>query len=119
MFGPREVDEILGIPPRAACSEPPLVCCTFLNDARRTLRPGGRLVLKTDDSGYSRRVLALSDRGPLLHSPDYWNDPAAQAVTAGRMFANECTVYESRFVARRRPIFYVEFASEVEGMTAR
>ena len=41
-------------------------------------------------------------------SHDFWNDPAAQAHIATRVFAGERTPYEQRFVDKRRPIFFVE-----------
>jgi tRNA G46 methylase TrmB len=44
----------------------------------------------------------------VMTSADYWNDPAALAHTAGRGFAGEVTFFESRFVRKRQPIYYVE-----------
>jgi tRNA G46 methylase TrmB len=42
------------------------------------------------------------------HSADLWNDPAAMARASTRLFADERTAYEAKFVAKRRPIYYVE-----------
>jgi tRNA G46 methylase TrmB len=42
------------------------------------------------------------------NSPDFWNDPAALAHTAPRPFANEVTFFESRFLKKRLPIYYIE-----------
>jgi tRNA G46 methylase TrmB len=44
----------------------------------------------------------------LVNSADYWNDPAARAATADRYFAGEATLFESRFVTKRQPIYYFE-----------
>ncbi len=43
-----------------------------------------------------------------FHSADFWNDPQAITRVPQRDFANETTAYESRFVRKRQPIFYVE-----------
>lgn len=42
------------------------------------------------------------------NSPNYWNDPAVLAHTASRAFANEVTTFESRFLRKRQPIYYLE-----------
>jgi tRNA G46 methylase TrmB len=44
----------------------------------------------------------------VMNSADYWQDPAALAHTAARAFAGEVTTYESRFLKKRLPIYYVE-----------
>ena len=41
-------------------------------------------------------------------SADLWNDPAAQAATAGRCFAGEATSFETRFRGKRWGIYYME-----------
>lgn len=45
-----------------------------------------------------------------VNSPDFWNDPAAQALTAARFFAGEVTAFEHRFRRKRLPIYYVELS---------
>ena len=46
----------------------------------------------------------------VANSADFWNDPAATAHVAGRPFAGEATTYESRFVKKRLPIYFVDLA---------
>lgn len=48
--------------------------------------------------------------GVSVNSPDFWNDPAAPALTAGRLFAGELTAFEQRFKRKRLPIYYLELA---------
>jgi tRNA G46 methylase TrmB len=50
-----------------------------------------------------------------IHSPDFWNDPAALARTSARAFAGEITGFEDRFRSKRRPIYYVELALRADG----
>jgi tRNA (guanine-N7-)-methyltransferase len=85
----------------------------FLIDAHRVLRDGGAVVLKTDHRGYFEAVLELLatmrdrfDAG--VTSFDFWNDPTAQSAVAGRAFAGEVTTFESRFVRKRKPIYFTE-----------
>jgi tRNA G46 methylase TrmB len=56
----------------------------------------------------SEAVLERFDVG--ANAADYWNNSAALAHTAGRAFAGEATLFESRFVAKRLPIYFVELA---------
>lgn len=42
------------------------------------------------------------------HSADFWNDDAARRASAGRCFAGEATGFETRFVRKRLPIYYLE-----------
>lgn len=52
---------------------------------------------------------AASERFTIaMNAPDFWNDTAAQSHTAGRLFAGEQTLFESRFVRKRQPIHYLE-----------
>lgn len=43
-----------------------------------------------------------------MNSASYWHDPAAIDHTAARPFAGDATSYESRFLKKRLPIYYVE-----------
>ena len=50
------------------------------------------------------------------NSADYWHDAAALAHTAGRHFSGEKTMFESRFIKKRMPIYYFEMQKrEAEG----
>ena len=51
----------------------------------------------------------------VANSADFWNDPAALAHTAGRPFAGEVTTYESRFLRKRLPIYYLELRPRAAG----
>ena len=42
-----------------------------------------------------------------MNSSDYWHDPAALAYCAGECFSGELTVFESRFVKKRLPIYFM------------
>lgn len=44
-------------------------------------------------------------------SADFWNDPAAQTVASAHAFAGQTTLYESRFVRKRLPIYYLGLAA--------
>jgi tRNA G46 methylase TrmB len=44
----------------------------------------------------------------VMNSANYWTDPAAQSHTAGRAFAGLATTYESRFMKKRLPIYFIE-----------
>ena len=44
------------------------------------------------------------------NSADFWNDPAALAHASARPFAGEATLFESRFLKKRLPIYYLELA---------
>ena len=43
-----------------------------------------------------------------MNSTDYWNDPATLAHCAGQCFSNEVTLFESRFLKKRQPIYSCE-----------
>lgn len=43
-----------------------------------------------------------------MNSADYWHDSAALAHSVDRCFAGEVTLFESRFVKKRLPIYYLE-----------
>ena len=42
------------------------------------------------------------------NSADFWNDDVARARSAAKCFAGEATPFESRFVGKRLPIYYLE-----------
>jgi tRNA (guanine-N7-)-methyltransferase len=44
----------------------------------------------------------------MANSANFWNDPAAIAQVAGRPFSGEATLFESRFVKTRRPIYFID-----------
>ncbi len=44
----------------------------------------------------------------LATSADFWNDASATAYVAKRMFVEERTVFEDRFVRKRLPIYFVD-----------
>jgi len=77
---------------------------------RSTTAPGVRPrdLMRPEDvpapSQLARRLFDVS-----VNSADYWGDPATQSKTAGRCFAGKITLFESRFVKKRLPIYYVEF----------
>jgi tRNA G46 methylase TrmB len=50
-----------------------------------------------------------------VNSPDFWNDPAALAATSKRAFSDEITFFESRFLKKRLPIYYLEFTKRSAG----
>lgn len=55
------------------------------------------------------RSSAILDRFAVATtSVDLWRDEAALARVANHAFADQPTVYESRFIAKRWPIYYVE-----------
>lgn len=43
-----------------------------------------------------------------VNSWNYWHDPVAQSHTAARPFANHTTPFESRFLKKRQPIYFLE-----------
>lgn len=52
---------------------------------------------------------AITDRFVVAAtSIDYWHDQAVLAHTAGRAFADQPTTYESRFLRKKQPIYYIE-----------
>lgn len=42
------------------------------------------------------------------NSTDYWNDAAVLAATSSRCFAGEATLFESRFIRKKLPIYFFE-----------
>ena len=51
------------------------------------------------------------------NSADFWNDEVAQQRSAERRFAGEVTSFESRFIRKRLPIYYLELRKG--GLAAR
>lgn len=64
------------------------------------------LMRREDLPKLSHAALARFDVA--MNAPDFWNDPAAQSHTSARLFADEQTLFESRFTLKRQPIHYVE-----------
>jgi tRNA G46 methylase TrmB len=93
-----------------------LIAEPFLNDVHRVLRDDrSTFSLKTDHAGYYQWTLTLMPNPTLrrnfevtINSADYWNDRDAQARTAGCCFSGEVTTYESRFMKKRLPIYFIE-----------
>ncbi|HVT89058.1 MAG TPA: hypothetical protein VHD56_09420 [Tepidisphaeraceae bacterium] len=64
------------------------------------------LMNKNDLPGVSRTVQQCF--AVPIYSANYWHDPVALAHSSNKYFADESTVFESRFIKKRRPIYYVE-----------
>lgn len=47
------------------------------------------------------------------NSADFWNDDVTRSRSAGRYFAGEATSFESRFIRKRLPIYYLELKKRV------
>lgn len=67
--------------------------------ARDLMRPA-------DVPGPSSRIASQFEIA--MTSADFWNDPAAMEHVQGRSFAGEKTLFESKFVRKRLPIYYAE-----------
>ena len=53
-------------------------------------------------------LAAMNDRFDVsVVSRDFWNDPAAQSAVDAHAFAGAITPFESRFVRKRKPIYFV------------
>lgn len=90
-----------------------LMSAAFLSNAHRLLRTGGRLILKTDHAEYfeTSRALLEESRDAFeidTESTDFWRDEAALRSADARAFAGESTLFESRFVRRNQPIYYLD-----------
>ncbi len=120
MFGDGEVDEIWIFHPEPCDREVELknrlVSEPFLNEVHQVLSgPTSTLSLKTDHRGYYEWMMTLLELPAVarrfevtMNSADYWRDPAAIAHTAERYFAGETTLFENRFLKKRKPIYYLE-----------
>jgi tRNA (guanine-N7-)-methyltransferase len=122
IFGDGEVNEIWLFHPdpcdTAIELKNRLMGDAFLKDAIRVLREGGTLALKTDHAGYYQWTVDLL-RGRLadgfrvvLTSPHYWEDEEAQRQTKGHCFTGLTTPFETRFLKKRQPIYYVEIRKQ-------
>jgi tRNA (guanine-N7-)-methyltransferase len=119
IFADGEVDEVWVFHPEP-CDKPKelpnrLIAEPFLRDVHAVTREGSRLILKTDHGGYYQWTLDLlarpevSSRFELARlSPNFWHDDAVRTGTADRLFSEEATAYERRFVRKRKPIHYLE-----------
>ncbi len=114
-FHTRELDEIWVLHPDP-CDQPHelknrLINERFLAVALSLLRSGGLLTLKTDHAGYyqwAADALARTPRFELITaSNDFWNDPVALAHTAHRPYAGHRTLFETRFIRRKQPIYFL------------
>ena len=90
-----------------------LVSEPFLIDAHRVLRDHGSLVLKTDHPEYYQWAVSasegMSERFEMTScSTDFWADEPVQSRIAGRCYAGETTIFESRYRKKRRPIYFLE-----------
>jgi tRNA G46 methylase TrmB len=130
LFAPAELDEIWVFHPdpcdRDAERKNRLIKAEFLNDVQAVLRGrSSALILKTDHADYFQSVLALfqsDQRDPAgslteatpgglamaMSSTDYWNDKIALAHTSAHYFFQRTTLYEDRFIKKRKPIFLIE-----------
>ncbi len=137
LLAPLELDEIWIFHPDP-CDRPVelrnrLMAEPFLLDVHTVLREcTSALTLKTDHLGYYQWTLALLGLPPLpsvetasaplpqpsqavqerfavtMNSPHFWHDPVAQAHAANRCFSGEVTLFESRFVRKKLPIYYLD-----------
>ena len=77
-------------------------------------RPSGSPRVKVRELMAGGELPAPSARAQQLYSvsansPDFWHDAAALAHTRDRCFSGEVTVFESRFVRKNLPIYYLEW----------
>jgi tRNA (guanine-N7-)-methyltransferase len=116
LFADAELDEIWVFHPEPLDNprelKNRLIAEQFLRDAHAVLRDGGSLILKTDHAGYFDAVLdLLQDMSqqfrPSISSRDFWGDTPVQVAVAAHAFAGEITAFESRFVRKRKPIYFV------------
>jgi tRNA G46 methylase TrmB len=74
-----------------------------LPDARVRVRD---LMQRGELPGTNHEVLRRFE--VMANSADFWNDAAALADVAGRPFSGEATLFESRFVKARQPIYFID-----------
>ncbi len=78
-------------------------------EAFRAAVPRSRARDLMHDQDISRPNKAIMQRFKVLaNSADFWNDAAALDHTSGRLFSGQPTLFEGRFVKKRRPIHYFE-----------
>lgn len=92
-----------------------LMSQTFLLNVHRLLRAGGQFILKTDHLEYFETAIGLIQTDELsahfhteLLSRDLWNDAAALTATRSFAFSGEKTFFETRFLRRKQPIYYLQ-----------
>lgn len=119
MFAVAEIDELLIFHPEP-CEEDRqrpnrLISQAFLKLIAPLLRDGSFVCIKTDHAEYAQAIcdsLAAAEMKALYAtdavSRDFWNDPKVLKHTADRPFAEEVTLYEQRFIRRKKPIHYIE-----------
>jgi tRNA (guanine-N(7)-)-methyltransferase len=108
IFHPEPLDNPRELPNR-------LIAEPFLIDAHHVLHARGLLTIKTDHGGYFDAIVELIGRmrdrfDMVIISGDLWNerlDRPAQLALAERAFAGRLTLFERRFVRKRKPIYFV------------
>lgn len=119
MFAVAEIDELLIFQPEPCEDDRQrpnrLISSAFLTMLAPLLRGESRVCIKTDHAEYAQATcssLVAAEMKALYVieaiSGDFWNDPRILKHTAARPFANEVTLYEQRFIRRRKPIHYIE-----------
>jgi tRNA (guanine-N7-)-methyltransferase len=89
--------------PKAGQWKKRLVSRPFLEEAARVLKPGGRLHLKTDHSGYFLHVLEVIRGFGSLRLRTLCNDLARLGGAAPEARSE----FEQLFHAKRRPVYYL------------
>lgn len=74
-------------------------------DGRPKVRP--RDLMPLQDLPQQSEAIARQFAVRVL-SPDFWNDQKAIELVAGHTFTGETTAFESRFLQKRQPIYFVE-----------
>lgn len=119
MFAAGEIDELLIFQPEPCEEERQrpnrLISPAFLKMVAPLLRDRSLVCIKTDHAEYAQAIceslVATELKGLYATeaiSRDFWNDPNILKHTAARPFAGEVTLYEQRFIRRRKPIHYIE-----------
>lgn len=73
------------------------------------IRPGDLL----ETNQLPDKSKTILDRFKLIHhSPDFWNDPRALELADHHLFGRTTTPFESRFVRKRLPIYFVELKAQ-------
>lgn len=119
MFAAAEIDELLIFQPEPCEEERQranrLISAEFLKMVAPLLRDESLVCIKTDHAEYAQAIcesLVETELKGLYAteaiSRDFWNDSKVLKHSAARPFAGEVTVYEQRFIRRKKPIHYIE-----------